>query len=41
MNIRGKKITLRAIEKDDCRLIVMMFNDTARIRQMMDHYELI
>ena len=27
MNIRGKKITLRAIEKDDCRLIVEMFND--------------
>lgn len=27
MNIFGKKVVLRAIEKEDCRLIIDMFND--------------
>ena len=27
MNIKGRKITLRAMEKDDCKLVVEMFND--------------
>lgn len=27
MNIYGKKVVLRAVEKDDCKLIIDMFND--------------
>ena len=27
MNIKGKRVTLRAMEKSDCPLIVEMFND--------------
>lgn len=27
MNIKGKKVTLRAMEKQDCEMIREMFND--------------